>query len=183
MRIRKNFSSISELEERAFCEGYMYAQKEFADQILTNDTMAERLNRQAYEHEMEKRKKKRMGGYVMSALGAAGIANHVQMEPKIYKYEKKLLKRVADSVDKAILESGNTSMSLTPEQAEKVRKIRKEGIAGVKKGTKKIILINRGLGLGAAALTAGGIYRANKKANSNMTYEDWLAEKNNQNKN
>ena len=32
MRIRKNFSSISELEERAFCEGYLYAQREFADE-------------------------------------------------------------------------------------------------------------------------------------------------------
>ena len=32
MRIEKNFSSISELEERAFCEGYMYAQKEFAEE-------------------------------------------------------------------------------------------------------------------------------------------------------
>lgn len=163
----------------------MYAQREFADQILTNDTMAERLDRQAYEHEMEKRKKKRMGGYIMSALGTAGIANHVQMEPKIYKYEKELLKRIDDSVDKAILEElgGNTSMSLTPEQAEKVRKVKKEGIAEVKKRTKQIRRINRGLGLGAAALTAGGIYKANKKANSNMTYEDWLAEKNNQNKN
>ena len=162
----------------------MYAQREFADQILTNDTMAERLDRQAYEHEMEKRKKKRMGGYVMSALGTAGIANHVQMEPKIYKYEKEVLKRVADSVESHIRRiGGNTSMSLTPEQAKKVREVRKEGIAAVKKGTKKVILTNRGLGLGAAALTAGGIYRANKKANSNMTYEDWLAEKNNQNKN
>ena len=178
MRIEKNFSSISELEERAFCEGYMYAQKEFDQQILTNDTMAERLDRQAYEHEMEKRKKKRMGGYVMSALGTAGIANHVQMEPKIYKSEKKWLKKV-DDIDKAILDLGNTSMSLTPEQAERVRKVREK----VKKGAKQIRLINRGLGLGAAALTAGGIYRANKKANSNMTYEDWLAEKNNQNKN
>ena len=180
MRIEKNFSSISELEERAFCEGYMYAQKEFDQQILTNDTMAERLDRQAYEHEMKKRKKKRMGGYVMSALGTAGIANHVQMEPKIYKSEKKWLKKVDDSVDKAILDLGNTSMSLTPEQAERAREI---GIESIKKGAKRIRLINRGLGLGAAALTAGGIYRANKKANSNMTYEDWLAEKNNQNKN
>lgn len=33
MRIEKrNFSSISEIEERAFCEGYMYAQKEFAEE-------------------------------------------------------------------------------------------------------------------------------------------------------
>lgn len=63
-------------------------------------------------------------------------------------------------------------MSLTPEQAEKVREVRKRGIAAVKKGAKQIRLINRGLGLGAAALTAGGIYRANKKANNKMTYED-----------
>lgn len=33
MRIRKNFSSISELEERAFCEGYLYAQREFAEKV------------------------------------------------------------------------------------------------------------------------------------------------------
>ena len=33
MRIEKrNFSSISELEERAFCEGYIYAQREFAEE-------------------------------------------------------------------------------------------------------------------------------------------------------
>lgn len=31
MRMRKIFSSISDLEERAFCEGYLYAQREFAE--------------------------------------------------------------------------------------------------------------------------------------------------------
>lgn len=48
----------------------------------------------------------------------------------------------------------------------------------MKKGIKAGKWIGRGLGLGATALTAGGLYRINKKANKNMTYEDWLAEKN-----
>ena len=150
MRIRKNFSSISELEERAFCEGYMYAQREFAKEA--DAVMAERLNRNEYEREMEKRKKKRIGGHVMGALGTAGVLNHAGGEYFYRKYPKGV-EILADGAPKEILDKAI--------------------------GTGK--WVNRGLGLGAAALTAGGVYRINKKANKKMTYEDWLDEKDGKN--
>lgn len=150
MRIEKkrNFSSISDLEERAFCEGYMYAQREFAKEA--DAVLAEQLNRLEYEREMEKRKKKRIGGHVMGALGTAGVINHVGGEV----FNKV---RGVDPIKELLAED-------LPE--------------GMKKGIKAGKWISRGLGLGATALTAGGLYRINKKANKNMTYEDWLAEKN-----
>ena len=175
MRMRKIFSSISDLEERAFCEGYMYAQREFANQ-LSNNALAERLNRNEYEREMEKRKKKRTGGHVMGALGTVGMLTHAGIDPVIKEAEKEGLEKLGNRLAKAILNS-NISSFFVPGRADKLAKIREKGIKNIKGWAKA----NRGLGLGAAALTAGGLYRINKKANKNMTYEDWLAEKDGQN--
>ena len=182
MRIRKNFSSISELEERAFCEGYMYAQKEF-DQQISNDVMAERLNRNEYEREMEKRKKKRMGGHVMGALGTAGMLNHAGIGSVIKQAEKEELKTLGDRVLRDVVKEGFRDNPNSLERQTKLLKIGDQGIKNIKERAKLYKWANRGLGLGAAALTAGGLYRINKNANKKMTYEDWLAEKNNQNKN
>ena len=160
MRIRKNFSSISDLEERAFCEGYMYAQREFADQISA-EVLRERLDRDRdeYEREMEKRKKKRRGGHVMGAFGTAGMLTHglAEVTSPVLTVTKDIMKDIADEKVKNGYEKTYYSLSNRGKW------------------------VNRGLGLGAAALTAGGIYRANKKANKNLTYEDWLAEKDSQN--
>lgn len=183
MRIRKKFSSISDLEERAFCEGYMYAQKEF-DQQISNDIMADRLNRDEYEREMEKRKKKRIGGHVMGALGTAGMLSH---ESVIKQAEKERVKTLGNRVLRDIVEAGvspTNSCADSWERLEKLLEIRDRGIKNIKEQAKLYNKwVNRGLGLGAAALTAGGLYRINKNANKKMTYEDWLAEKNNQDEN
>lgn len=53
----------------------MYAQREFAKEA--DAVLAEQLNRLEYEREMEKCKKKRIGGHIMGALGTAGVINHV----------------------------------------------------------------------------------------------------------
>ena len=177
-RKKRNFSSISELEERAFCEGYMYAQKEF-DQQISNDVMAERLNRDEYEREMEKRKKKRIGGHAMGALGTIGMLVHAGIEPVIKQAEKEGIRS-----NRVLLDIAREGF--IPGEAERQGKLLEIGDRGIKniKGQAKLYKrVNRGLGLGAAALTAGGLYRINKNANKKMTYEDWLAEKNNQNKN
>lgn len=176
MRIEKrNFSSISELEERAFCEGYMYAQKEFANQ-LSNDALAERLNRVEYDREMEKRKDNRTGGHIMGALGTAGMLTSNRIKPVINQAEKASLKRLDSRLVETVFKA---NCPIQQERAiNKLEKIRERGIKNIKEQAKRYRWANRGLGLGAAALTAGGIYRINKKANSNMTYEDWLNSQN-----
>ena len=139
----QNFSE--HIYSDAFEAGYMYAQREFADE--------EEALRDEYEREMKKRKKKRIGGHVMGALGTAGVLNHGISEFT----SPKLLKEVVDAA---------------PDETTK---------NAIKKGYNIGKWGSRGLGLGAAALTAGGLYRINKKANKKMTYEDWLAEKDSQN--
>lgn len=164
MRIEKkrNFSSISELEERAFCEGYMYAQREFAKGEADAAVLAERLNRDEYERKMNKRKKKRIGGHVMGALGTAGLLSNGIRYSNIKGVEKG---------DIEILKQ-------TPEYAWAPKEAQEKAVKVTKNQYRPAKLVPAALGLGAAALTAGGLYRINKKANKNMTYEDWLAEKN-----
>ena len=139
----QNFSE--RIYNDAFEAGYIYAQREFADE--------EEALRDEYEREMKKRKKKRIGGHVMGALGTAGVLNHGITEFT----SPKLLKEVVDAAPDEITKNA------------------------IKKGYNIGKWGSRGLGLGAAALTAGGLYRINKKANKKMTYEDWLAEKDSQN--
>lgn len=153
MRItRKVFSEYSEIddiisaiEEKAFCEGYQAAQKEFGKSLDEGSLARE------YEDEQSKRKNKRVGGHVMGALGTAGMLVHGGGE-----------------LSSRAVRSGLAAM---PEPKDAMEK-------EVLKKLKSAKWINRGLGLGAAALTAGGVYRINKEKNRKQSFDEWLKERN-----
>lgn len=153
MRVtRKVFSEYSEIddiisaiEEKAFCEGYQAAQKEFGEN-LDADSLA-----REYEDEQKKRKNKRVGGHVMGALGTAGMLVHGGGE-----------------ISGRAMRSGLAAMPAPKDAVEKE----------VLKNLKAAKWINRGLGLGAAGLTAGGIYRINKEKNRKQSFDEWLKERN-----
>ena len=142
---RKVFSSISEndiiseIEERAFAEGYDAARADFAD----------------YDAEQKARKRRRIGGHVMGALGTAGLMTHGIIAP-------------------LAIHEGNKAMNQV--QTEEARALAKRGLRRLSVG-------NACLGLSAAALTAGGLYRINRAKNKKQTFEEWTAEKKEKNNN
>ena len=149
---RKVFSSISEndiiseIEERAFAEGY--AQGYDAGDVAR------------YEQEQATRKKRRIGGHVMGALGTAGVLYHGTAGA--------MGKFAGDAAMDNLKNNYFYKIATEKEQAEAMEKLKKN----IKLGKR----INAGLGLGAAALTAGGLYRINKAKNKKQSFEEWAAE-------
>lgn len=145
---RKVFSSISEndivseIEERAFAEGY-------AKGYDAGDVAR-------YNEEERQRKKRRIGGHVMGALGTAGLITHGAIVPLgIHQVGKAVKSRVQTAADQELAE----------------------------RGLKLIKAGNACLGLSAAALTAGGLYRINKAKNKKRSFEEWAAEQEKNNNN
>lgn len=101
-----------------------------------------------YEDEQKKRKSKRVGGHVMGALGTAGMLVHGKAE-----------------IAGRMMKNGISDVEMDKAKA-------------VLKNLKAAKWINRGLGLGAAGLTAGGIYRINKEKNRKQSFDEWLKERN-----
>ena len=149
---RKVFSSISEndiiseIEERAFAEGY--AQGYDAGDVAR------------YEQEQRARKKRRIGGHVMGALGTAGVLYHGTVGA---------MGGLAEDVATTNLK--NNYFYKIADEAEQ-----KAAMEKLNKSVKWGKRINAGLGLGAAALTAGGLYRINKAKNKKQSFAEWAAE-------
>lgn len=149
---RKVFSSISEndivseIEERAFAEGY--AQGYDADDVAR------------YEQEQAARKKRRIGGHVMGAFGTAGLLDTGigYLRGKIK--EEGMIQRLKED----------------PRYLTATKEAQEDAMKNLKKGIKLGKRINAGLALGATALTAGGLYRINKAKNKKQTFEEWAAE-------
>jgi len=156
---RKVFSSISEndiiseIEERAFAEGY--AQGYDAGDVAR------------WEQEQHTRKKRRIGGHVMGALGTVGLAANGIGYGMISKGEKNMINLLKHD----------------PEYLMATKEAQEEAMNGIKKGARLGKLVPAGLGLGAAALTAGGLYRINKAKNKKQSFEEWAAEKKEKNNN
>ena len=102
----------------------------------------------ALKEENERRKKKRIGGHVMGALGTLGVVNHGAALAGL-------------SGAKNFLGEGTSESFL--------------------KAAKNAKIAN-GIGLAAGtALTAGGLYRINKKKNRELSMDEYLAKKNKDN--
>lgn len=149
---RKVFSSISEndiiseIEERAFAEGY--AQGYDAGDVAR------------YEQEQDTRKKRRIGGHVMGAFGTAGLLDTGIGFLRGKVKEENMIQRLKQD----------------PRYLRATKEAQEEAMGKLKEGIKLGKRINGGLALGAAALTAGGLYRINKAKNKKQSFEEWAAE-------
>ena len=152
MRVtRKVFSIYSEDELISSIEERAFNEGYQAAQKEFGENLDAGSLAREYEDEQKKRKNKRVGGHVMGALGTAGMLVHGAGEVSSRAVERGLaaMPEPQDAVDKKVL-----------------------------KKFKSAKWINRGLGLGAAGLTAGGIYRINKEKNRKQSFDEWLKERN-----
>ena len=153
MRVtRKVFSIYSEDELISAIEERAFNEGYQAAQKEFGKSLDEGSLAREYEDEQSKRKNKRVGGHVMGALGTAGMLVHGGGE-----------------LSGRAVKSGLATMPELGGDAEAKEVLKK---------LKSAKWINRGLGLGAAALTAGGIYRINKEKNRKQSFDEWLKERN-----